>query len=88
MRKCLEHAKAKQQEAIRDRNVIAVFWGHSHSVQRIDVDGIPTFCVGSGQADPDPRVFLMVRITPREMIVAERKSDGWGFVDRVALVLR
>jgi cytolysin (calcineurin-like family phosphatase) len=63
---------------IRDRNVVAVFWGHTHSVQRIDAGGIPTFCSGSGQADPGPGVFLVVKITPREMIIAKRKPEGWG----------
>jgi len=71
--------------AIKGYNIIAVFWGHSHVVQRLDVDGIPTFCAGSSQADPLPGSFLVIRIRPKEMAVAERKPDGWGYVARILL---
>jgi 3',5'-cyclic AMP phosphodiesterase CpdA len=71
--------------AIKGYNVIAFFWGHTHVVQRLDVDGIPTFCVGSSQADPLPGSFLVVRIRPKEMIVAERKPDSWGYAARIPL---
>ncbi len=71
--------------AIRGTNVIAIFWGHSHAVLRVDVDGIPTFCAGAAQADPLPGSFLVVRIRPREMAVAEKKPDGWGYAARIPL---
>jgi cytolysin (calcineurin-like family phosphatase) len=71
--------------AIKGYNVIAIFWGHTHSVLRIDVDSIPTFCAGSSQADPLPGVFLVVRIRPKEMDVAERRPDGWGYTTRLPL---
>ena len=69
--------------AIKGYNVIAVFWGHSHVVMRVDLDGLQTFCVGSAQSDPLPGSFLVVRIRGKRMDVAERKTDGWGYVARV-----
>jgi len=72
-------------DVIKEYRVIAVFWGHTHTVQRVDVEGIPTFCVGSSQAGRTPGSFMVVRIRPKEMIVAERKTDGWGLVDRLIL---
>ena len=73
-------------DALAGYNVPAVFWGHSHEVMRIDWRGIPTFCVGSGQKDPAPGEFLVVRITPTEMTVAERRTaGGWGMTDRISL---
>ena len=71
--------------AIRGYNVIAVFWGHAHVVMRLDLDGIPGFCAGAAQADPQPGSFLVVRIRAKEMDVAERKTDGWGYTTRVPL---
>jgi cytolysin (calcineurin-like family phosphatase) len=71
--------------AIKGYNVIGIFWGHTHSVLRIDFDAIPTFCVGSSQADPLPGVFMVVRIRPKEMAVAERKLDGWSYAARISL---
>jgi cytolysin (calcineurin-like family phosphatase) len=72
--------------AIKEYNVIAIFWGHTHTVQRVDVGEIPTFCVGSTQADPKPGVFIVARIRPRETIVAAWKTDPgeWGEVFKVA----
>jgi cytolysin (calcineurin-like family phosphatase) len=74
-------------DAIRDINVVAIFWGHTHSVQKIDVDGIPTFCAGSGQKDPEAGVFMVVRLQPRELIAAVWKVEerDWGDVFRVPL---
>jgi hypothetical protein len=71
--------------AIKGYNVIAIFWGHSHVVLRLDLDGIPGFCAGAAQADPLPGSFLVVRIRPKQMDVAERKTDGWGYTARVRL---
>jgi len=63
---------------IKDHGVIGIFWGHTHEVQQIDWNGIPTWCVGSGQRDPEPGEFLVVEISAKEMKVAERKQTGWG----------
>jgi predicted phosphodiesterase len=71
--------------AIKGYNVIAIFWGHSHVVQRSDVDGIPSFCAGAAQADPLPGSFVVVRIRGREMDVVERKPEGWGYQARIRL---
>ena len=71
--------------ALKGYRVIAVFWGHSHVVQRVDWNGIPTWCAGSANRDPEPGVFLVVRWTPGSLMVAERVGNLWGRVDRVAL---
>ncbi|HOT69620.1 MAG TPA: hypothetical protein PLW30_08110, partial [Candidatus Saccharicenans sp.] len=72
-------------KAIKNYNVIAIFWGHSHLSQFISWKGINTWCVGSGQQDPEPGQFFVVNINPKEMIVAERKKDGWGLVMKSAI---
>ncbi|MGZ4886870.1 MAG: hypothetical protein ACXVJK_03970, partial [Candidatus Aminicenantales bacterium] len=71
--------------AIKGYNVIGIFWGHAHVVMRLDLEGIPGFCAGAAQADPLPGSFLVVRIRAKEMDVAERKPDGWGYQARVRL---
>jgi len=83
-----ENERRALAEAIKGYHVIAIFWGHSHVVMRVDLGGLPTFCVGSAQADPLPGSFLVVRIRGRRMDVAERKADGWGYVARVPLKKR
>jgi predicted phosphodiesterase len=80
-----ENERRALAAAIKSYNIIAIYWGHSHAVMRVDVDGIPTFCAGSAQADPLPGSFLVVRIRPGEMDVAERKPGGWGYTARVHL---
>lgn len=80
-----ENERRALAESVKGYNVIAVFWGHSHVVMRVDLDGLPTFCVGSAQSDPLPGSFLIVRIKGKRMDVAERKTDGWGYVARVPL---
>jgi cytolysin (calcineurin-like family phosphatase) len=73
-------------EALQGYRIAALFWGHSHEAMRIDWRGIPTFCVGSGQRNPEPGEFFVVRITPEALTVAERKAKGgWGLTDRIAL---
>jgi len=71
--------------ALKGYNVAAIFWGHSHVPQRIDWNGIPTFCVGSANRDPLSAEFFVVRITPGEMTVAERTRDGWGLTSAIKL---
>jgi len=80
-----ENERRALAEAIKGYHVIAIFWGHSHVVMRIDLDGLPTFCAGSAQADPLPGSFLVVRIKGKRMDVAERKADSWGYIARVPL---
>jgi hypothetical protein len=69
--------------AIRGYQIAAVFWGHSHAVQRIDWNGIPTWCVGSANKEGAGGEFLVVRLTPNELIVAERRPGRWGLAERV-----
>jgi len=73
------------REAMDGYRILGIFWGHSHSVQRIDWAGLRTWCVGSGQRDPEPGEFLAVRIRPKEMIVAERRIGGWGSAEKITI---
>jgi len=70
-------------EAIKDYNVMAIFWGHTHMVQAIKWHGIPTFCVGSTQKSNGPGEFLVVHITDNTMYIMERKLRRWGVVYKV-----
>ncbi len=72
-------------DVIKGYNVIAIFWGHTHQVQYVPLNGIPTFCAGAGQAGPAPGSFLVVRITAKELAVAERKGPEWGYAARFPL---
>jgi hypothetical protein len=75
-------------EAVRGYNIAAVFWGHSHVVQRIDWNGIPTWCVGSANTEGEGGEFVVVRLMPGSLIVAERRSGRWGRAERVASTIR
>ncbi len=80
-----DEARAALAEALAGYRVIAVFWGHAHFPQRIDWQGIPTFCVGSTRRDSGPGGFFAVRIRDGEMAVAQRTRLGWGMRDLVPL---
>jgi len=71
--------------AVRGYNIAAVFWGHSHVVQRIDWNGIPTWCVGSANKEGAGGEFLVVRLTPDALSVAERRPGRWGLAQRIPL---
>ncbi len=77
--------RARFYSVIKDYNIIAIFWGHSHQAQNIPWQGIPTFCVGSSQHDPSAGVFIVVRITGNEMLVAEKTPQGWGLMQKMTL---
>ena len=70
-------------KTIKDYNVLAIFWGHTHMVQSIEWRGIPTFCVGSTQKSNGSGEFLVVYITDDTMYVMERKLKYWGAVFKV-----
>ena len=70
--------KDKYYQAIRNYNIIAIFQGHSHSVEKFEWKGFDIWSVGSGQRDPDPGNFLVVEINKQKMILAERTAYGWG----------
>jgi 3',5'-cyclic AMP phosphodiesterase CpdA len=79
------------QEAIKGYNVIGVFWGHTHVFQSMNWGTVPTWCVGTGQRDPEPGEFVAVRIRPKEVSVVERKAGGqgsWGRWTRVLINTR
>ena len=68
---------------IKNYNILAIFWGHTHMVQSVEWCGIPTFCVGSTQKSNGPGEFLVVYITDDTMYVMERKLKYWGAVFKV-----
>jgi cytolysin (calcineurin-like family phosphatase) len=70
-------------ETIKPYNVLAIFYGHSHSVQKDRWRGIPVYCVGSTQKEDRPGEFIVVEITDQNMTVLERNHEGWGIGDRV-----
>lgn len=80
-----EGERLAMSEALKGYNVIAIFWGHTHQVEALPVGGIPTFCAGSGQGGPGPGSFLVVRVTAKELAVAERRGPAWGYAARFPL---
>jgi hypothetical protein len=80
-----ENERTAYYDAIKIYHVIAIFWGHSHFGQLIPWNGIPTFCVGSGQKDPETGEVFVVRITPKEMTVAEWRGHEWGLTAKIGL---
>jgi hypothetical protein len=80
-----ERERSAYYEAIKNYNIIAIFWGHSHTPQFLNWNGIPTWCVGSPQIDPHLGEFFVVHITPNEMIVAERDYDRWRLISEIDL---
>lgn len=62
--------------AIKEYNVLAIFYGHTNGVGAMKWNGIDAY--NAPAAQPSPGRFLAVRITPTEMVVAERKGGGWG----------
>jgi cytolysin (calcineurin-like family phosphatase) len=75
------------QEALEGYHVICVFWGHTHLFQSMNWGTVPTWCVGTGQRDPEPGEFVVVRIRPEEMSVVERKTGGHGAWGRWTRIL-
>ncbi len=71
--------------AVRGYAIAAVFWGHSHVVQRIDWNGIPTWCAGSANKEGAGGEFLVVRITSDALTVAERRAGRWGLAERLPI---
>jgi hypothetical protein len=71
--------------ALKGTNVVAIFWGHSHAVQRIDWNGIPTWCVGSANKEGAGGEFLVVRLTRDFLSIAERRLNRWGLIDRLPI---
>jgi len=66
--------------AVKEYNVIGIFYGHSHEIQSDRWNGIDIWCVGAAQKDPDPGEFVVVHISRDEMVVAHRLRDRWGDV--------
>lgn len=80
-----DEARAALAGALAGYRVAAIFWGHAHFPQRIDWQGIPTFCVGSTLRDPEPGGFFVVRIRAGELCAAQRTRQGWGMRASVRL---
>jgi cytolysin (calcineurin-like family phosphatase) len=63
---------------IKDYNVKAIFYGHTHSFNSHKWRGIPVICVGSSQTENGPGDFLVVSIKGNRILVAQRKIGEWG----------
>lgn len=64
-------------QAIKDYNILGIFWGHSHTPTYTKWRGMDTWCVGTAQRDPHPGEFMVVWIASGQMAVALWKDDGW-----------
>lgn len=67
-------------DVIKNYNIKAIFYGHTHTVKAHEWRGIPVFCVGSSQKDKSAGDFMVVNIRDDEMIIAQRKLNEWGDV--------
>lgn len=67
-------------QVIQEYNVIAIFHGHTHTLDHYFWKDIPVWCVGAVQKSPDIGNFLVVRIGDNQLSVAERDETGWGRV--------
>lgn len=65
-------------QVIKDYNIIAIFHGHSHGIEKFEWNSIDIWSVGSGQKDPDQGNCIVVQIHNKKMIIAERSANGWG----------
>lgn len=72
-------------EAIKDYNVIAIFYGHTHGVGAMKWNGVDAY--NAPAAQPAPGRFLVVRVTREDLVVAERKGAEWGLSWRKSLKL-
>jgi cytolysin (calcineurin-like family phosphatase) len=72
-----ENERDAFHQAIKDYNVLGIFWGHSHTPAYINWRGLDTWCVGTAQRDPHSGEFMAVRISSGQMAVALWKDGGW-----------
>ena len=77
--------KEAYYQVIKDYNIIAIFQGHSHAVEKFTWKGLDIWSVGSGQKDPDPGSCLVVQIREGKMIIAERRPGSWGYTSSKSL---
>lgn len=79
-------------QAIQPYNVIAIFWGHSHVSHRLDWNGIPTWCAGAFNNDPEPGTFLVISLKigrkKGQMVVATRRPGAWLSGEKTGFSLR
>ncbi len=69
-------------DAIKDYNVLGIFWGHSHAINIMEWRGIDVYNVGAMQRGDGGGDYMVVNITDSEMSVAVRNNDGtWGVTD-------
>lgn len=66
-------------EVIAPYNVLAIFHGHTHTIQFYNWKEIPVFSVGSTQKDDRPGEYMVAHIGREKMVVYERRiQQGWG----------
>lgn len=87
-----EEAREKYHAAIRGKDILGIFHGHSHETNIFKWNGLDVFDTPHLRVsetvltEPAKHGFFVVRITPTEMIVAERRSDDtWGMSHRKPL---
>ena len=59
---------------LADLNVLAIFHGHLHTQRHYQWHGMDVFIIGKA---PDGD-WLVVRVTPEQLIVTGRNAQGWG----------
>ena len=79
-------AKDRFYEVVKDYNIVALINGHSHGASFIPWKGLLTIHDGS-TARPESGTgdFLVIRVTDDELIVIQRKQEGWGIMMRQPL---
>ena len=79
-------AKERFHEVVRPYNIACLINGHSHGTDVVLWHDLLTIHDGStARGEADTGDFLVVRVTDKELLVAQRKLGGWGMVKRKAL---
>jgi cytolysin (calcineurin-like family phosphatase) len=70
-------------ELIKDYNILGIFHGHNHAVERRNWNGIPVWAVGSPQKTSEPGEFVVARVRKNHLKVFARKGDQWKKIPKV-----
>lgn len=76
-------AKQRFYEAVKPFNVVCLINGHSHGADFLPWHDLLTVHAGStARGEHDTGDFLVVRVTPAELIIIQRKLGEWGIHTR------
>ena len=80
-------AKERFREVIKPYRIACLINGHSHGASFVPWNEFLTIHAGStARGESDMGDFLVVRVTEKELVVAQRKLDGtWGIQQRAPL---